>query len=788
MTRTDDDFLARLQATFRDEAEEHLRSLAAGLLEFEHADEDARRAEILAAVFREAHSLKGAARAVNLGQIESICQSLEGVFAAWKRRAVPAAPALLDPLHAALSTVERLLPSNGGAAPAGETEMTGLLGRLAEVEAATPADQHAEPASPAPPHIAPPPATAPPESRDSSATAAAAAAAAGTASVPHATSETLRISTAKLDALLLQAEELLAVKLTADQRAEDLRALVEVLQAWEKEWAKVSPEFHALRQMAARGDGAARPGRVDGAAARLVEFLDWNLGHARSVRDRVAALAKSAEHDRRAAAAMVDSLLGGSKKLLMLPFATLFELFPKLVRDLSRAEGKPADLVVRGAEIEIDKRILEEMKDPLIHLLRNAVDHGLELPNERAARGKPARGTITLSVAQVDGNKVEILVADDGGGIDLARVRQAAVRRGMITADEARRLDEAAAMGLIFRPEFSTSATVTEISGRGLGMAIVKERAERLGGRVGVRTQGGRGTRISVLIPLTLATFRGVLVRVAEQVFVLPLAGVERVARVRAEEIRTVENRPTIRVDDRVVALAELEAVLGLTRPAATAGPAAALVPVVVLGAGDRRIAFRVDAVLNEQEVLVKPLGRPLSRVRNIAGATVLGAGKPVPILNVADLLKSAVNAPGRDACRTVASPAPATGAEAAPRQQSILVAEDSITARMLLKNILESAGYAVRTAVDGVDAWAALSTGQFDLLVSDVEMPRMDGFDLTARVRADGRLADLPVVLVTALESREHRERGADAGANAYLVKSSFDQSNLLEAIQRLL
>jgi two-component system chemotaxis sensor kinase CheA len=280
-------------------------------------------------------------------------------------------------------------------------------------------------------------------------------------------------------------------------------------------------------------------------------------------------------------------------------------------------------------------------------------------------------------------------------------------------------------------------------------------------------------------VPLSLSTFRGVLITVNRQLFVVPTAQVERALRFRPRDVQTVEGRPTLALNGRTVALVDLAEVLQLSRVQDGTTPPEA-VPAVVLGGGEQRIAFAVDAVLDEREVLVKRFTRPLSRVRNVAGATTLGSGEVAPILNVHDLLKSARTANSRP---RVAAPTPSASA---PRKR-ILVVEDSVTSRALLKGILESAGYSVKTAVDGIEAFNTLRLEQFDLVVSDVEMPRMNGFDLTARIRAERDLANTPVVLVTALESREDRERGVDVGANAYLVKSSFDQSNLFEALRRL-
>ena len=403
----------------------------------------------------------------------------------------------------------------------------------------------------------------------------------------------------------------------------------------------------------------------------------------------------------------------------------------------------------------------------------------MEQPAARGRKGKPAHATLTIAVAHKDGSKVEILVADDGTGIDVAKVKAAAGRLGMVPAGELEKMDEREALALVFESGVSTSSIVTDLSGRGLGLAIVRERVERLGGIIALETQPDKGTSFRIVLPLTLATFRGVLVRAGDRMFIIPAVSVERVALVAEKDIRTVENRETIALDGEALSLVHLADVLEIAR---APGESMDNAQVVVLGLGVDRIAFRVDAVLAEQEVLVKGLGRQLARVRNLAGASVLGTGQVVPVLNVPDLMQSAM--------KPAASPLASVSGEqhAAAAKRSILVAEDSITSRALIKNILEAAGYSVTTAVDGVEAYTALKAGTFDLVVSDVEMPRMDGFDLTAKLRSDKRLADLPIVLVTALESREHRERGIDVGANAYIVKSSFDQSNLLEIVRRLM
>ena len=739
---TDEEFLAKLREAFAVEAAEHVQAMTAGLLELEKAPAAARRADLVETVFREAHSLKGAARAVSRTDVESVCQELESVFSKWKSTDTGATPEGFDTLNRAIDHVARLLRLPGVAAGAAErAEIAHTLRALAGVPTSSPS----APAPEAPPA---PEAHAAPETE-----------------APQL-GETVRIPMAKMDRLLRRVEEMIAVKLTASRTAAELRDLGGVLEGWRKEWAKVR--------------GLTRPGQSPAALAKLAEFLEWNQGYMHSVGKRLTALADSAAHEERNTGTLIDDLLADAKRLVMLPFGTLLDLFPKLVRDLARAEDKVVSLVVRGREVEIDKRILQEMKDPLIHLVRNAIDHGIGKPAVRAAGHHPAGGTLTIEVSQREGSKVEIIVADDGAGIDVEKVKASAVRAGTLDAEAAAALSEADALALIFESGISTSPIITEISGRGLGMAIVREKVWKLGGQIGLETTRGAGTTFRIVLPVTLATFKGILISVGGQSFVIPTSAVDCIARVRREDIRTVENRETILLDRQTVALARLDEVLGLPRRAEVGDFA----EVVVLGAAEKRLGFVVDAVLHEQEVLVKSLGRPLLRVRNIAGATILASGTPAVILHPGDLLTSAVRLAGESGPRTARTAEPA----GEKHVRHILVTDDSVTSRMLLKNILESSGYHVTTAVDGLDALTALRSGTFDLLVSDVDMPRMNGFDLTAKVRADKKLAELPVVLVTALSSREDQERGIDAGASAYIVKGSFDQSNLVEVVGRLI
>jgi two-component system chemotaxis sensor kinase CheA len=769
----DKELLKKLLGIFKVEAQEHVTAILSGLVELEGASSPERQMEMVESVFREAHSLKGAARAVSLIKIEGVCQSLEDLFARLKAKEIALSPELFDQLHQMADTLgvllasestetarvdEARLPQTPGP-PNPANRMVSLL--------RPPALHSVEVAGSRPATILQPEDTLEPGRFGDQ---------------KQGLSETLRVSASKLDALLRQAEELIPAKATAAQRVTELCEISQVLDSWGKEWRKIRPQTHALASFVhgehrSSGPSHSANGRAstESSMMKVSGFLDRNENVLNSVKQKLGALGKRLEYDRRAFERRADDLLEDIKQVSMLPFSTLLESFPKLVRDLSRDCGKDAELAIVGGEIEVDRRILEEMKDPLVHLVRNCIDHGIETPQQRKERGKLPRATVRIAILPRSAVKVEIVVSDDGAGIDFQKVRAASVKLGLVSEVDARKTDDQQCAGLIFKSGVSTSPMITEISGRGLGLAIVREKAEKVGGTVSVETQPGAGTTFRLILPLTLARFRGILVRVGESLFVLPTRHVQRVLRVSKDEIKTAENRETIQINGRATSAVRLSDVLEVTQTNTDADPKRKL-PVLVLAWAGEQIGFLVDEILDEREVLVKSLGKQLPRVRNIAGATILGTGKVLPVLNIADLMRSAVRM------------TPVRAARAAEAPKSILVAEDSITSRTLLKSILELAGYKVKTAIDGADALAVFATEAFDLVVSDVEMPRMSGLELTARIRAGKRLAQLPVVLVTALDSREDRERGVDVGANAYIVKSSFDQGNLLEVVRRLI
>ncbi|MCK9196276.1 MAG: response regulator [Syntrophales bacterium] len=755
MAGESDEFAKRLLSTFKVEVGEHLKNITSGLIELEKDPDMQVKAGIIETVFREAHSLKGAARAVNQTEIETICQSLESVFSVMKHREIQLVPFVYDTLHQAVDILNELNLSLPEDACIDKGKMSEIIGKIAKVAAG---QVDVSSGLPEPPAIQ----SDEPVRRQEL--------------MP---SNTIRISVEKMDAILRQGEEMLSLKLMADQRATEVLDLIDMYELWHKEWSKIYPTICEFRRLQEKDDRQGKKRRrEDVQNATILEFSNLTYEHMKSLESKLLMLRRNADQHCSTTELMVDNLLGEMKKILMLPFSTLLEAFPKFVRDLSREQRKDIELVLSGGEIEIDKRILEEMRVVFIHLMRNAIDHGIEQPDVRLRNKKAPRGKIKIVVTSMEGNKVDILLSDDGNGMDMQSLKDAAIKRGIISSEDAAKLTDQDLPAVVFRSGVSTSPIITDLSGRGLGLAIVREKVENLGGQIVLKTRRHTGTSFRMTLPLTLVTFRGLLVTVAEREFIIPTTNVEKVVRVKHEEIKTVENRDTLSLSGMTIPIVRLTDILELAekngdRPMMT---------VLVLELQGKRIGFIANEVLNEQECLIKPLSQPLARVRNIAGATILGSGKVAPVLNVSDLMKSAV----RDAFH---GPKPGlTETKDAVIQKSVLVVEDSITSRMLLKNILETSGYLVLTAIDGIDALTLLKSEKFDIVVSDVDMPRMNGFNLTEKIRGDKKLSELPVVLVTALESREDKERGIDVGANAYIVKSSFDQSNLLEVIRRLI
>ncbi len=757
MDKKDNEFLKRLLATFKIEADERINKIISGLMSLEQSSSHDKTMEIIEIVFREVHSLKGASRSVNLNDVEKICQSMENVFSALKNNKIAISSPLSNLLFDSADLIQKILSRSTIEKSNKEdsfiTELILQLEKGSKGEGinklnSTIINKEIESSNPG--MVSPTPGS-------------------------------VRISTAKLDSLLLQAEELITSNLSSKQMAEDLKKITGDIIYFEKQFSKlhintvqnnyINKSIDASHSVRNNGSD-----NLTGIVKECTEFI-------KTVANRLNVLTKKAEQDHYYLSGRVTNLLDGIKNSLMIPFSSIVEQYPNVVRKMAAENGKEIELVIQGEMIEVDRRILEEMKVPILHLIRNSIDHGIEKPEERKARKKYSKGTITLSISHKEGNSFEIIISDDGAGVSLDKVKSAALKLGIVTHESLAKMDEKDILLLIFQSGVSTSSIITDLSGRGLGLAIVRDTVEKLNGIISIDTKQNEGTTFRITLPLKLANFLGILVRQSHHLFIFPSSGVEHVMRVNDNMIKTIENKEAIQVEGQTISLVRLNDVLELPQEKSQVKYEEERHSVIVNTNG-KRIAFLVDEVLTEQAVLIKSFNKPLIRVKNILGATILGNGELVPVINIHDLVKSSIYMQTNPSLPNTTFLIP----NEVNNKKSILLAEDSITARALLKNILEGAGFIVNTAVDGIDAYTKLRENKYDIVVSDVEMPRMNGFDLTLKIRSDEKFSELPVVLVTALDSREDKEKGIDVGANAYIVKSSFDQSNLLEVINRLI
>lgn len=636
----------RLLTTFLGEFQERLSTFEQDLLAIESVSSDGERQELVNSLFREAHSLKGAANAVGLADIADVAHRAEDLLAICRDTPGKLEPKTVDVLFGVVDSLRaradrlRAPPTTPAPAPVTTTSAT----------AATP--------------VAPPVAPAPAPIHDT----------------------TLRVASEKLDVLLHHTGELLVALSTGADRA----------------------------------------------------FLERS---ARRVDEEV-------------------------RNIRMLPFSLACEGLERIVRDCATSEGKRCRLHVEGGTIELDRSILDRLRDPLQHLVRNAIVHGIETPERRAAAGKSIDGTVSVKAA-LHGGGVEVTVSDDGNGLDLAAIRARAEERGYAVND----LDVG---GAIFLPGVSTARGLTKEAGRGVGMDAVRSAIEGLRGTITVKSETEAGARFILLLPLTLTTLRAVLFEIAGNTLAIESSAVERLVRPLPEEIVSIEGRPRLIREGNATSLIDCRTLLNLGGDDAPEGTRYVIIIKDTLG----RVALSVDELLEERDVVVRPLGNRLEGVRSAIGATILADGSVATILRGAYVVQQA-----HDRAR-------ATGGAAAAQatRKRVLLVEDSITTRTLERSILEAAGYDVTTAGDGEEAWTLLQDVSIDLVVTDVDMPRLDGFGLTERIRGSQHHTDVPVVLVTARGSDADKRRGVDAGADAYVTKGDFDQGVLLKTLAELL
>ncbi|WP_298431818.1 hybrid sensor histidine kinase/response regulator [Geobacter sp.] len=519
------------------------------------------------------------------------------------------------------------------------------------------------------------------------------------------------------------------------------------------------------------------------ARSRIEERLAALKGMAAGLDDAAATALRQFHRDLegefREVSALAQELHGDAMALRMLPLSTLTGGFERMVRDLAREEGKEVEFRVTGSSVELDRALLEELRPVLLHLLRNAVDHGIEPQNERVLAGKPLRGTITVSACH-EGNSVLIEVRDDGRGIDPVLVREAAVRKGIVSKEEAELLSDEEARYLVMAPGFSTRDFITDVSGRGVGMDVVRQNVERVKGEFVLRSTPGSFTVVSLRLPLTLALLDAMLVRSGGETYAFPLSFVAESFKVAAGDIATAGGREVVTLRGGTIPLVPLASLLGEgERPAL---PPSGRIEAVVVRHREQLLACSVDRVIGSTEVVVKGVGEQLKEASSLSGATILGDGTPAPILSVPWLFSRAERGV-RTGFRQAAAEQ-----QAARTRGKILVVDDSLTTRAMEQGILVSRGYATEVAISGEDALEKIRHQRFDLVVTDIQMPGIDGFELTRRLRAIPDYREVPVIVVSSLAKDEDKRQAMEAGAQAYIVKGNFEQGTLLDAVEALI
>ncbi|PSN76591.1 hypothetical protein C8B47_26485, partial [filamentous cyanobacterium CCP4] len=594
--------------------------------------------------------------------------------------------------------------------------------------------------------------------------------------------DTIRVPTHNLDVLMTDSGELTVAKTRVAHRLTEIDAIANLWEEWSRDLLINRFLFHEAQQ------GKPVWPQIESFHHRVEQRLE-QLG---ALADQ---LSSALHEDTDRLERITGRLEEGIRTLRLMPLSTIFNLFPRLVRDLARQEGKQVELVIEGGDTLADKRILEDMKDPLLHMILNAIDHGVEPPEERRQLGKPEVATITLRGART-ANSIVLEVSDDGRGLDLDSVKQTALRRGLYRSEELELLSASQIRSLILSPGFSTRTRVTEISGRGVGLDVLRTNVERLKGTIEVQSTPGQGCTLRVQLGTTLATAHVLLVAASGQTFALPVEFVQTTCLVQTSDVFTLEGHNTIVHEEHPISVVWLSDLLDLTKSAENMGKTAPeeyghrapkqRLSCIILQVGQDRLGIFVDALIDEQDVVLKPQSQLLKRVRYISGATILGTGDVCLVLNPQDLMSAVRHWAGASALPKEALPMASLPSE--PRPKRILLVEDSIATRTQEKRILESAGYEVVTAVDGMDGFKKLQSRPFDAVVSDVQMPNLDGLGLTQRIRQHREYNEIPVVLVTTLASDDDRRRGAEAGANAYIPKGSFTQDLLFETLNRLI
>jgi len=762
------------------EVGDYLQKLNSLLLQTEAAAQA--NPEAVREMNRFAHSMKGAARAVGIGVIETLSHYMEDIFGAALKNKLELTPATCDLLYDSLDLIQNVVNGVDNSTDALATTIARLEQTIAaEAEASTgnhTEEKRSTSSSKAaietaivrdPPQVPTPPLVPKPTTRTVTATTNGAHPSDEMMTVLlPATEESVRVPVSRMDRLMGEVSELLVARMHSEERAREFHRLQKLNQRWQREWRSVRTAYIRLARRMQHEQG-----EMWEEVITLFHFLEENQRYLQETQRQLAHLSRELTQYNASLTMLTEQLQDDISGMRLVPFDTLVSSFQRLIRDLARDMAKEVHLAVEGATVEMDKTALDALKEPIMHLLRNSVDHGIEHPAEREHNGKLPIGSVHITVEQ-RGKEIIIRVSDDGRGLDTAGIIRKAEQLSIISSQVAADLSPEEAYNLIFHPGLSTAAELTAISGRGMGMDIVRIRVESLRGRVSVQSVQGRGTTFTMRLPVSLTRLSCILLQVGGQDFAVPSVSVWRMLKLRRDQWFTAEGRDMVIIEERPIPVISLAGVLGNA-----AGPEAEEIPLMVLSSGEKYIAFQVDDLYSEQELVLKPLGPEITNAPYISGGALLGTGDVIIVLDPNDLIRGASGQP------RIPRRIEKTAEPIEEKRLRVLIADDSITTRTLEKHILETAGYEVHVAVDGQEAWERLRELQPDVVISDVEMPRMTGLELAARIKGDEQTRRIPVVLLTSLGKPQQQEAGLKAGADAYLVKSRFEQGELLRVIR---
>jgi two-component system sensor histidine kinase and response regulator WspE len=742
---------------FRLEAESQTAILSAGVLAIEELE---RSPATIESMMRAAHSLKGAARIIGLDPAVRVAHAMEDCFVAAGKGTFHVRPEHADVLLAGIDFLSTIARAQDALSPESLWAVNAekLVLALADLMQAAPV----LPAPVLPAQVARIPTTAetqvpPSQEADPSATVQPVSA----ASRIEQADRVVRVSADSLTRLVGLAGESLV-------ETRQLRPFVDSLLHLRAAHVELCDTFAVVEEKL-KGEDVSIPSPLLGMLARVRERADQCL----------LSVMKQAE-DFESFARRNEDLSGRLHHEVivsrMRPLADGIRGFPRLVRDIARTLEKQVRFEVRGDQTGVDRDILDKLEAPLSHLIRNALDHGIEPASIREAAGKPAMGTIRLEARHRAG-MLSITLTDDGRGIDSDTLRAKAISKGLVARQVADQLSTVELLEFLFLPGFSTKEEVTEISGRGVGLDVVQTMVKAVGGTVRVSTQLGRQTAFTLQLPITMSVIRALLVDVGGEPYAFPLTRIDQIVFCHHDDVRTIEGRQYFERDGLSIGLVMASQIFELT----PVGPPADPMPIVVISDRGQQFGMVVDAFLGERDLEVRPLDPRLGKVPNMNSASLLENGNPVLIVDVEDLVRSIDNVlMGRRLSRVEFERL----AEQARQRKRILVVDDSITVRELERQLLQARGFAVDVAVDGMDGWNAIRSARYDLVVSDVDMPRMDGIELVTLIKNDPASKDIPVVIVSYKDREEDRLRGLDAGANRYLTKSSFHDETFVRTI----